>query len=153
MSETTVAGQEADAAESTENAKKNVTMLEFVQAHTLGDTIADVAQATGLSPQSVQARASKYRQAEHKMTAKLDTDGQVIYHTADGGETTDKSLAKRNTQDKLQKVMIRELENGEPIVTREAINLKKFAKGGGVRLDASAANELIAKLLAESVEV
>lgn len=133
--------------------KEQVSMLDFVRAHTESDSIREVAEKTGLTEQSVQARASKYRQPEYKMTPKLNAQGEVLYRTEDGGETTDKAKAKHTKQGKAIKVMVRELDgNGQPIVTRKAINLKKFPKGGGTRLDVDAANALIAELLDDEDE-
>ena len=145
--------QEAEADE----VRSNMTMMEFVEHHTLSDSIAEVVERTGLNAATVQAKASKYRQTEYEMEQKLNGEGEPLFRTEAGGETTDKAEAKHTKATekvaaKAIKVLVRKLEDGKPVVKREAINLQKFERGGGTRLQAGDANELIAKLLAKKAE-
>jgi hypothetical protein len=133
--------------------RTQVSMLDFIRAHENSNSIAEVAEATGLTEASVQARASKYRNPEYEMTPKRDSEGNIVFKTDDGSETTDESEAKLNSQGKPIRVMIRALRNGQPIVKREAIPLKKFPKGGGSRVNVDEALALLAELRGETETV
>ena len=134
--------------------KDNVGMLDFIKAHETSDSIQQVSQKTGLTEASVQARASKYRNPEYKMSPKLNDEGKIIYRREGGGETTDNSQARVNSQGKLIRVMVRELDkNNQPIVKRQAIPLKTFPKGGSTRLQVEEALELLRELRGETSSV
>ena len=59
-------------------AKEKVSMLQFIEAHETSENTREVAQKTGMTEASVQARASKLRNDEYKLADKLTDDGKVV---------------------------------------------------------------------------
>ena len=133
--------------------RQNVDMMDFIRAHESSENSAEVSKKTGLAIASVEARASKYRTTEYIKIPKKNSKGEILYRTPDGtGETADKGSAKLSSQGKPITIMVRKLENGKPIVKREALDLKKFNGGGGSRLDIEAAKTLLAELRGKTKE-
>ena len=134
--------------------RTSISMCEFVEAHELSSSTEEVARKTGLSEQSVAAKASAFRHPKYKQVQDTDTDGNPLFRDSAGNPTSNKDSAKRNSQGHPVRIMVEDAdENGNPIVTRQAIPLKHFARVGSSQNDADKAIALLEKLRSDSVEV
>lgn len=138
--------------------EEQVSMLDFIKAWETSvkdnSGVQGCADKTGLTPDTCQARASKYRNPEFKQVPKRDADGKIVYRRNVKGEageveTTDKTLAKKNKQGKpiAVKVFAKDAK-GEKILVRRAIGLSTMPRGGHSRLvnQLDEADALIASL-------
>ena len=161
METLTVAVENAVVAEETAveetAAETQVSMLQFIEAYetsVIDETgYEGCAAKTGLKLNTVKARASKLRNPEFEMEDKLEGDKPVYSRAVTGPngetETTDKELAKKNTQGKLVKVRVFTLKDGEKVVRRPALSLSDMpATGGRVRIASQVdeAEALLARL-------
>ena len=139
-------------------------MMEFIEAHegsfNDGTFLKGVAEKTGLTTATCQAKASKFRNPEYKKSVKTDAEGNVVYRRAVEGaegetETTDETLAKRSKQDKPITISIYDKDaNGKRLVIRRPIPLREFPRGSHSRLESQVddAMALLAKLRGETVD-
>ncbi len=140
-----------------EEGSTRVDVLTFVEAAAGSSIIGDgsgvkgIMEKTGLTESTVNAKLAKLRKDEFFTEQKRDKDGKLVYRAAegDGAETTDKSKAKKNSQDKLIKIMVTvNDEKGKPKVKRGAIPIPAMPRGS--RVDVDAAKKIIADLRAKS---
>ncbi len=145
--------------EATEATTEQVTHLQFIAAFVAskkdGTGLVGVAQKTGLEKGTCQTRASNIRNGSFKMVNKLDGELTVYRATDASGldETTDKELAKVNTQGKLIPIKVKFVgEDGNTVVTVRPIPLPKLEREGGKRNEAQydEAMALLASLTDES---
>ena len=117
--------------------KKNVPVLDFVTAVQSSNTAQEAvdklaAQGFEITKNSLQARASKYRQPEYKKIP-LIVDGKPVLK-----------------EDKKTPVLVDFKDgDGNKVVVRPALPLKKFARGGGVKLT-SQMDDILAAIAAAS---
>lgn len=124
--------------------RPQVSILDFIRGWEAsvndGSGVKGCAEKLGLTPETCQARASKYRNPEFEKVDKVDANGNTVYKRAKVGEngeteTTDKELAKVNSQGKHVTVRVYATdEAGNKIVKRQALPLSKMPRGGGSRL-------------------
>ena len=142
------------------NANK-IGMLEFITAWetSVQDAtgVKGCAAKTGLTPETCQARASKYRNPEFKLVKKTD-GGKTVYRLAVDGEngeteTTNRKEAKLTTQGQPVVIKIPALDAaGNKIEIRKGLSLSTMPRGGGSRISTQvdAAEALLAKLRGET---
>ena len=137
----------ATAAKSEKSETKTTDYLAFIKVWQTSPDVATVAKRLDCTPESAQARASKYRQTEYAMQDKTE-NGQTVYFDAEGKETTDKEKAAmtggKNPQPKVVRIRQKD-EKGKDIVKRRGIPLKKMPKGNK-QIDVDAALALIESL-------
>ena len=163
----TQATEQAQSSESQSETRQNVDMLTFIEAWETsiddGTNLQGVADKTGLTQDTCQARASKYRNPEYERANKTVTkDGQTltVFKRSVAGpngeqETTNKDEAKQTTQGKPVPVQVYKLDKDKnKIVKRRAIPLRTMPRGGFARLETKVddAFELLAKLRGQSVD-
>jgi len=142
---------------------EQVSMLEFIEAYEV--SVEDGSGYEGLVKKldgritidTAKARASKLRNPEYELTDKLENGKNVYRRAVDGPngetETTDKELAKKNTQGKSVKIRIFKLDAaGNKIEKRPGLELSDMpAVGGKVRVanQVEDARALLARLKGE----
>lgn len=160
---TQVQSNEAAAQQSQSSGRtETVDMLEFLEAWETsvqdGSGVEGCSAKTGLTADTCQARASKYRNPEYKKVNKTDSEGNTVYRRAKTGEngeteTTDENLAKRTKQGKLIPVKVYATDkDGNKIEVRPGLSLSTMPRGGHSRIanKVDEAEALLARLRGET---
>ena len=144
-----------------ETKKAQVTMLQFIEAWETSvideSGVKGCASKTGLTQDTCQARASKYRNPEFKKVKKT-LDGKTVYRLATDGpegetETINRKEAKLTTQGQPVVIKVEALDpEGEKIQVRPGLSLSTMPRGGGSRIASQVdeAEALLARLRGET---